>query len=80
MPFYYAGINNSPLFLNIEQGSVIVDKFAEISFDGLSDVEIGWNYLLLRKDNELYISGNVKELNIHDHGPKLLLIPEISAR
>ncbi|XP_023289405.1 uncharacterized protein LOC105701501 isoform X2 [Orussus abietinus] len=77
MPLYYSGLNASALFLTDDEPVVIVDGFKEIPFKGLTSFGIGWNYFLLWKESELYITGklNVNDICIEEQ-PRLLKIPE----
>ncbi|XP_046418742.1 RCC1 domain-containing protein 1-like [Neodiprion fabricii] len=80
MKIYYTGLNNSELFCD-EEGSVkqVIDKFTIVPFTGIEDLEIGWNYILLWRDKELFISGKInlnESTEVTDKIPVLLKLPE----
>ena len=75
---YFAGLKATKIVNEnriISDGSILtMDEFTSISCEGLTDIEIGWDYLLLWKNTELYISGKI----VGRHGKsvdKLLQIP-----
>ncbi|XP_015585366.1 RCC1 domain-containing protein 1 isoform X2 [Cephus cinctus] len=80
MTLYYAGFNGSPMFSHGDTVITITEKFTKITFQGITGLEIGWNYFLLWRDTNLYItemasgddSSTKKEL-------QLLEIPEDSS-
>ncbi|KAI4503725.1 hypothetical protein M0802_001128 [Mischocyttarus mexicanus] len=77
--FYYTGFNASPLFNDEDDTIVVLDQLTEIPFSGVTNMEISWNYFLLLKDFELYITGKVD--NDDDNEPSMLLkIPKPSER
>ncbi|KAG7189944.1 hypothetical protein KM043_006105 [Ampulex compressa] len=73
MPLFYAGLNATPLFAHEDDTLIAVDSFAEISWPGLTDAEIGWNYLLLWQDTRLYVY--LARVNGDCGGPRLVHIP-----
>ncbi|XP_016919356.1 E3 ISG15--protein ligase Herc6 isoform X1 [Apis cerana] len=63
MTFYYAGFNTSMLFSNNGNIIFIVDSFTKVPFSGITGFQIGWNYFLIWKGKELYISQKFEENN-----------------
>lgn len=61
MTFYYAGFNTSMLFSNNGDIIFIVDSFTKVPFSGITGFQIGWNYFLIWKGKELYISQKFEE-------------------
>lgn len=63
---YYAGLNNSKIInddLDDENENnflTIIEKFTLIPFDMIDDIDIGWNYAILWRDERAYISGNMQ--------------------
>ncbi|XP_043268857.1 E3 ubiquitin-protein ligase HERC2 [Venturia canescens] len=73
MPLYYAGLNPSSFY----SGKYTVEKFTEIPFTDITDVYIDWNYLLLWRYTELWITGTIGDLqNPVLTCPKELKIPD----
>ncbi|XP_011496917.1 PREDICTED: X-linked retinitis pigmentosa GTPase regulator [Ceratosolen solmsi marchali] len=76
---YFSGLNASKLihennFHN--PGTVLaIDKFISLSYDDITDIEIGWDYILIWKNNDLYISGKIVT-NESNKLNRLLKIPE----
>lgn len=60
MKIYYAGLNNSKLFSD-DDGDVepVVEKFRNVEFPEIEDLEIGWNYMILWRDKKIYVSGKI---------------------
>ncbi|EZA52561.1 E3 ubiquitin-protein ligase HERC2 isoform X2 [Ooceraea biroi] len=78
MPVYYTGLNASPLFSNQDGIITSISHFTQIAFPAITDIEIGWNYFLLWRNTELYITGKISENN-DKNGPHLINIPIESA-
>lgn len=77
---YYAGFNASPLFT--EEGEDVIaalDRFTKVPFSGITNMEISWNYFLLWRDLELYITGKVDNSD-DKKPPELIKIPDDSGR
>lgn len=76
MPLYYAGLNPSSLFEN----KPTIETFTELPFDDVTDVYIDWNYLLLYRYTELWITGAIgKAIDRSWKDPMELKIPDSSA-
>ncbi|XP_015127067.1 probable E3 ubiquitin-protein ligase HERC3 [Diachasma alloeum] len=54
---FYSGLNASPLVLGNNKCDVVTDGFSKLSED-FTGVEIEWNYFLVWKGSDLFISGN----------------------
>jgi len=78
MPVYYTGLNASPIFSNQDGILTSVPRLTEIAFPAITDIEIGWNYFLLWRDAELYITGKISEDN-DKTDPRLIRIPTESS-
>lgn len=77
---YYSGFNASPLFTEEEEDVVIaLDRFTKVPFSGITNMEISWNYFLLWRDLELYITGKVDSSD-DKKPPELIKIPDDSGR
>lgn len=80
MRVYYTGFNASPMFS--DQNGIItsISQLTEIPFPEITNIEIGWNYFLLWRDTELYITGRISEdENDERNGPRLIQIPQESS-
>lgn len=75
MLVYYTGINASPLFSDQDGIIPSVSHLTQIPFSEITDIEIGWNYFLLWKDTQLYVTGKISE-NDDKNNPYLMQIPE----
>lgn len=74
MKVYYTGVNASVLFSNDAGVMVYLDKLTQIPFPETNNMEIGWNYILLWQNEDLFISG---KLDIKDEEkPIKLTIPD----
>ncbi|KAH0956259.1 hypothetical protein HN011_004911 [Eciton burchellii] len=78
MPVYYTGLNASPVFSNQDGILTSVPRLTEIAFPAVTDIEIGWNYFLLWRGAELYITGKISEDNDKSE-PHLIQIPTESS-
>ncbi|KAK2588070.1 hypothetical protein KPH14_004135 [Odynerus spinipes] len=77
---YYAGFNTSPLFTKEDDVVISLDRFTEVPFNDISDMEISWNYFLLWRHSNLYITGKMNGGN-EKEPLELIKIPgESSAR
>jgi hypothetical protein len=76
---YFSGLNASNLVhenqLNDSGRVLAIDKFISLSYKGMTDIEIGWDYLLIWKNNDLYLSGK-NITNDCKQSNRLLKIPE----
>lgn len=80
MPVYYTGFNASPLFSDQDGIITSISRLTEIPFSEITNIEIGWNYFLLWRDTELYITGKIGENdNDERNGPRLIQIPQKSS-
>ena len=72
---YFAGLNASKIVKENDETILAIDQFTSITCEGLTDIEIGWDYFLVWKDTELFISGKIVGKNGHKLD-QLLQIPE----
>ncbi|XP_012264946.2 RCC1 domain-containing protein 1 [Athalia rosae] len=60
MKIYYTGLNNSKMFCDDEENAqTVIEQFTEVPFAGIEDIDIGWNYMLLWRNNQLFVSGEI---------------------
>ncbi|XP_011174441.1 RCC1 domain-containing protein 1 [Solenopsis invicta] len=78
MLVYYTGLNASPLFSDQDEIVTSISYLTQISFPGITDIEIGWNYFLLWQDTKLYITGKISEKDDKNR-PRLMQIPKESS-
>ncbi|XP_033219280.1 probable E3 ubiquitin-protein ligase HERC4 isoform X2 [Belonocnema kinseyi] len=76
MTSYYSGLNSSSLFSNTEGVIVAIDRITKIPFPGITSMEIGWNYFLLWRNEDLFISGKLDLDSEKEKEPKMLQIPD----
>lgn len=69
--FYYAGFNVSPKITCSDNDRAIIDNFSEVKIKNLSSITLGWNYLLIWKEDSVFIS----EKYINNCEEKQLSIP-----
>ena len=79
MTCYYSGLNASSLFSNKEGVIVAIDCITKIPFPGITSMEIGWNYFLLWRNEDLFISGKLDVSSEKDKEPKMLRIPDVKS-
>ncbi|XP_032680006.1 RCC1 domain-containing protein 1 [Odontomachus brunneus] len=80
MRVYYTGFNASPLFTCQDGIITSISQLTEIPFSEITNIEIGWNYFLLWRGTELYITGKISENeNDERNGPRLIQIPQESS-
>ncbi|XP_051157356.1 uncharacterized protein LOC127279187 [Leptopilina boulardi] len=77
MKIYYCGLNASTLFFNDTGVIVILDKITRVPFPETINMEIGWNYILLLQNEDLFISGILDTKQ--EESPKKLTIPDESS-
>lgn len=81
---YFSGLNGSSLIFGDEIGEKgtiqVSSQFAPLLHKDITDIEIGWDYLLIWKNDELYLSGKLlpdyKCKKSDDQFGQLLKVPE----
>lgn len=78
MKIYYSGLNASNLFSNDSGIIVYLDKVTRVSFPEITNMEIGWNYILLWQNENLFISGILDTKQ--EENPVKLTMPDTTCR
>ena len=69
-------MNASSLFSNQDEVIVCLDQIMKVPFPGITGMEIGWNYFLLWRNEDLFISGKLDVSSGKEDEPILLQIPD----
>lgn len=77
---YFSGLNGSRIIVKeIKEDKATMtatDRFFPLSDEDITDIEIGWDYLLIWKDSELYVSGKPNSGETEENQDRMLKIPE----
>ena len=68
MTVYYAGLHLTTLYENNT-----IEKFTRVPFEDVTDIYIDWNYMLLWRYTELWVTGAIGRL---DSRPDMNILKE----